>query len=104
VAAPSLGENELRFLGALLRRNVRFMLVGLSAAALQGAPVVTQDVDLWFEDLSDPRIREALQERGNFGKDGLRPVCHHAPSSSSIRASSWCTAQTRSANGKGFVK
>lgn len=38
------------------------MVVGLSAAALQGAPVVTQDVDLWFEDLSDPRIREALND------------------------------------------
>jgi hypothetical protein len=62
VAAPSLNESELRFLRALLRRKVRFMVVGLSAAALQGAPVVTQDVDLWFEDLSDPRIREALKE------------------------------------------
>jgi hypothetical protein len=40
------------------------MVVGLSAAAMQGAPVVTQDVDLWFEDLSDPRIREALQDVG----------------------------------------
>lgn len=40
------------------------MVVGLSAAALQGAPVVTQDVDLWFEDLNDPRIREALREVG----------------------------------------
>jgi hypothetical protein len=40
------------------------MVVGLSAAALQGAPVVTQDVDLWFEDLSDPRISEALREVG----------------------------------------
>jgi hypothetical protein len=29
-------------------------------AALQGAPVVTQDVDLWFEDLGDPGIREAF--------------------------------------------
>jgi len=37
-------------------------VVGLSAAALQGAPVVTQDVDLWFEDLTDPRIGEALRE------------------------------------------
>ena len=64
MAAPSLSESELRFLGALLRRKVRFMVVGLSAAALQGAPVVTQDVDLWFEDLSDPRIREALEEVG----------------------------------------
>jgi len=62
VAAPSLNESELRFLRALLRRKVRFMVVGLSAAALQGAPVVTQDVDLWFEDLNDPRIGEALRE------------------------------------------
>lgn len=62
--APPLSENELRFLRALLRRKVRFMVVGLSAAALQGAPVVTQDVDLWFEDLSDPHIRDALQDVG----------------------------------------
>ena len=62
MAAPSLNESELKLLRALLRRKVRFMVVGLSAAALQGAPVVTQDVDLWFEDLSDPRIREALRE------------------------------------------
>jgi len=62
VAAPSLNASELRFLRALLRREVRFMVVGLSAAALQGAPVVTQDVDLWFEDLNDPRIGEALRE------------------------------------------
>ncbi len=40
------------------------MVVGLSAAALQGAPVVTQDVDLWVEDLHDPAFREALKEVG----------------------------------------
>src|SRR5438093_1566781 len=38
------------------------MVVGLSAAASQGAPVVTPDVELWFEDLSNPRIGEALRE------------------------------------------
>src|SRR5262249_30905365 len=64
VAVPSLNESELRFLRALLRRKVRFMIVGLSAAALQGAPVVTQDVDLWLEDLSAPQIREALRQVG----------------------------------------
>ena len=64
MAAPPLSESELRFLRALLRRKVRFMVVGLSAAAFQGAPVVTQDVDLWFEDLNDPRIREAIREVG----------------------------------------
>jgi len=28
---------------------------------MQGAPVVTQDVDLWFEKLGDPKISQALQ-------------------------------------------
>jgi hypothetical protein len=64
VAVPSLSPSELRFLRALLRRKVNFIIVGLSAAALQGAPVVTQDVDLWFENLSDPSIREALRDVG----------------------------------------
>ena len=44
-----LSEAELRLLETLLRHNIRFMVVGLSAAALQGAPVVTEDVDLWFD-------------------------------------------------------
>ena len=57
-------ENELHLLGALLKHEVRFMIVGLSAAALQGAPVVTQDVDLWFERLGDESISRALREVG----------------------------------------
>jgi hypothetical protein len=64
VAAPLLTAAELRFLRSLLRHKVRFMVVGLSAAALQGAPVVTQDIDLWFEDLSDPNLAKALREIG----------------------------------------
>ncbi|OGV63511.1 MAG: hypothetical protein A2498_06950 [Lentisphaerae bacterium RIFOXYC12_FULL_60_16] len=40
------------------------MIVGLSAAALQGAPVVTQDIDLWFRDLCTPGIRRALRRVG----------------------------------------
>ena len=40
------------------------MVVGLSAATLQGAPVVTQDVDLWFENLGELKISRALQEVG----------------------------------------
>ena len=59
-----LSENEFRVLESLLRHKIRFMVVGLSAAALQGAPVVTEDVDLWFENLSDPRLMAALAEVG----------------------------------------
>ena len=40
------------------------MVVGLSAAALQGAPVVTEDVDLWFENLNDPKLIPALRAVG----------------------------------------
>jgi hypothetical protein len=40
------------------------MVVGLSAATLQGAPVVTQDVDLWFEHLGEQKISQALCEVG----------------------------------------
>jgi predicted nucleotidyltransferase len=65
VAAPlPFAESELRILRVLLKREVRFMVVGLSAATLQGAPVVTQDVDLWFENLGEDKISLALREVG----------------------------------------
>ena len=56
--------SERRLLAALLKRKVRFMIVGLSAATLQGAPVVTQDVDLWFENLGENKISDALRGIG----------------------------------------
>lgn len=55
-------DNEIRFLRELVKSRVPFMIVGLSAAALQGAPVVTQDVDLWFKDLAHPGIGKALRK------------------------------------------
>lgn len=61
MAALKFTSGEARFLRELLRRRVPFMVVGLSAAALQGAPVVTQDVDLWFRNPADPRIQRALK-------------------------------------------
>ena len=54
-------ESERRLLENLLKRKVRFMVVGLSAATLQGAPVVTQDVDLWFENLGEPKMSQAFE-------------------------------------------
>jgi len=59
-----LSEGELQILESLVRHRVQFMIVGLSAAALQGAPVVTEDIDLWFENLSDPKLAQALREVG----------------------------------------
>ena len=61
------GDREISFLKELVRERVEFMIVGLAAAALQGAPVVTQDIGLWFRDLSDPGIHRALKKvRGSY--------------------------------------
>ena len=57
-------SKEIAFLSELDKQGVDFMIVGLAAAALQGAPVVTQDIDLWFKDLSDARIGKALKKAG----------------------------------------
>jgi len=62
--AHLLTENELVLLRSLVSHKVRFLVVGLSAAAMQGAPVVTQDVDLWFEKLPDPKLSAALLKIG----------------------------------------
>lgn len=65
MAEPQLlTERELRFVRALVKHQVRFLIVGLSAAALQGAPVVTEDVDLWIGRLDDPKFSAALREVG----------------------------------------
>ncbi len=57
-----LTNSEIAFLRLLAAHRVPFMVVGLSAAALQGAPVVTQDVDLWFKQLDDPNLKDAIRE------------------------------------------
>ena len=61
---PLLTAKEERFLQALVEEGVEFLVVGLAAAALQGSPAVTQDIDLWFADLSDPALGRALRKVG----------------------------------------
>ena len=57
-------DREAQFLEALVVEGVEFLVVWLAAAALQGAPAVTQDIDLWFRDLTDPRLQRALRRAG----------------------------------------
>jgi len=69
-------DQEAEFLRELVRQNVDFMIVGLSAAALQGAPVVTQGVDLWFNNLEDPGIKSALKKvHGSY----IPPIAMNPP-------------------------
>jgi hypothetical protein len=55
---------EVSFLKELNKQEVDYMIVGAAAAALQGAPIVTQDIDLWFRDLSDPGLKKSVAKIG----------------------------------------
>lgn len=72
----ALTDGEKAVLEALNRHGVRYMLVGLSAAVLQGANTSTRDIDIWFEDTTDSRIGVAVKEAGGIwisGSFGMRP-------------------------------
>ena len=46
--------------------GVRFLVVGMSAALIQGVRGSTEDIDLWFEQVSDDRIAQAARSVGGF--------------------------------------
>lgn len=62
----ALTPAELAFFRALDARSVRFLLVGMSAALLQGVRGSTEDIDLWFASLDDDRIAKAASDAGGF--------------------------------------
>jgi len=62
VAESLFTQKEIDFLKILKDHDVDFIIIGLSAAALQGAPVVTQDIDIWFKDLNSVNFKAALKE------------------------------------------
>jgi predicted nucleotidyltransferase len=72
----ALQPAEREFLRALNELGVRYMIVGVTAASMQGARVATEDIDLWFEDVSDRRIGEAARSVGGVwfpGHFGMQP-------------------------------
>jgi hypothetical protein len=62
---------ERRLLEALHALGVRFLVVGLGAALLEGAPVTTQDLDLWLGPIDGERLQEAARRAGGFYTPGF---------------------------------
>ena len=62
---------ERRLLEALQALGVRFLVVGLGAALIEGAPVTTQDLDLWFGRIDGERLQEAAGRAGGFYTPGF---------------------------------
>ena len=67
----ALTPAERALFGALRTRGVRFLIVGMGAAVLEGAPVATQDIDLWFESLDTDQIKLAAEDGGGFWISGF---------------------------------
>jgi len=67
--ALTLAERAL--FDALNRRRVPFIVIGMGAAVLEGAPVATQDLDVWFARVDDERIRLAAVDAGGFWISGF---------------------------------
>ena len=67
----ALTPAERKLFQALQERGVRFMIVGMGAAVLEGAPVATQDLDVWFESAADERIPLAARDAGGLWITGF---------------------------------
>src|SRR5579871_5356043 len=76
MADYALAPAERALLAALTELGVPFMIVGVTAASMQGARVATEDIDLWFGKLDDPRLAEAARRAGGLwisGHFGTQP-------------------------------
>lgn len=62
---------ERALLEALHELGVRFLIVGMGAAVIEGAPATTQDLDLWFGRIDAPRLQEAARRAGGFYTAGM---------------------------------
>jgi len=75
VADSNVTDAEVVFLQELRRHKVKFMVVGMSAAVIQGADLGTEDIDLWFKSLSDPGLEQAARMAGGtFAWRANRPI------------------------------
>ena len=66
-----LTSAERALLEALNALGVRFLIVGMGAALLEGAPGTTQDIALWFGAIDAERLSEAAQKAGGWYTPGF---------------------------------
>ena len=71
----ALTPAERRLFAALRARGVKFLIVGLGAAVLEGAPVATQDIDVWFETIDNEQIKLAAQD-DELSRIDVVPTAH----------------------------
>ena len=66
-----LTRAERALLEALNDLGIRYLIVGMGAALIEGAPGTTQDIDLWFGRIDEHRLREAARRAGGLYTAGF---------------------------------
>lgn len=67
----ALTPAERALFGALQALEVRFLLVGMGAALVEGAHGTTQDLDLWFGPIDPVKLTSAARQAGGFYTSGF---------------------------------
>ena len=62
---------ERALLEALNALGVPYLIVGMGAALIEGAPGTTQDLDLWFGRIDEEQLREAARRAGGMYTSGF---------------------------------
>jgi hypothetical protein len=71
VSEFALTPAERTLLEAFDSLGVRYLLVGMGAALVEGAPGTTQDLDLWLGRLDPAVVGEAARRAGGFYVSGM---------------------------------
>jgi predicted nucleotidyltransferase len=67
----TLTTAERALLEALNALGIRYLVVGMGAALLEGAAGTTQDLDLWFGSIDSDKVNEAATRAGGFYTQGF---------------------------------
>jgi hypothetical protein len=62
----ALTPAERALFTALRAHDIKFLIIGLGAAVLEGAPVATQDIDLWLDTVDSKVLALAAKDAGGF--------------------------------------
>lgn len=62
---------ERALFAALNSLGVRYLIMGMGAALLEGAPGTTQDLDIWFGSIDEAKLREAATKAGGIYTSGF---------------------------------